>query len=341
MINQVYRLVYPGQFEVTYKVRDLNSGKVIVRPKYLSVCNADQRYYQGKRDAAVLEKKLPMSLIHEGIGEVVFDPKGEFEVGQAVVMIPNLPVEEVEHMDENYIRSSRFRSSGYDGFMQDYVFMRHDRIVPLFDELNNPTASILELVTVAMHGISRFKLKSHGRKETIGIWGDGNLGYITSVLLKKLYPKAKIVVFGKTKQKIDYFTFIDEAYLIHNIPNDFEIDHAFECVGGPGSEMAIDQIIDHVKPMGSISLLGVSEDPVGINTRMVLEKGLTLFGSSRSGRADFVNTVNFLEEHKDVIHYLEHLVTKVVEVNKIEDIRFAFEEDQISPWGKTVMKWNI
>ncbi|GAF64985.1 ribitol-5-phosphate 2-dehydrogenase [Bacillus sp. TS-2] len=341
MINQVYRLVYPGQFEVTYKVRDLKSDKVIVRPTYLSVCNADQRYYQGKRDAKVLEKKLPMSLIHEGIGEVVHDPKGEFKVGQAVVMIPNVPVEEVDHIDENYIRSSRFRSSGFDGFMQDYVFMRHDRLVPLFDELNNQTASILELVTVAMHGISRFNIKSHSHKETIGIWGDGNLGYITSLILKKLFPEAKIILFGKTKQKIDYFTFIDHAYLIHDIPRNLEIDHAFECVGGQGSEMAIEQIIDHIKPMGSISLLGVSEDPIEVNTRMVLEKGLTLFGSSRSGREDFVNTVKFLEKHKSVIDYLNHLITKVVEVNKIEDIRLAFEEDQISPWGKTVMEWKI
>src|SRR5690348_10039258 len=103
MINQVYRLVYPGQFEITYKPRSIHSDKVIIRPKYLSVCNADQRYYQGKREVSVLEKKLPMSLIHEGIGEVVYDPKGEFNVGQPVVMIPNLPVEYDEYLDENYL----------------------------------------------------------------------------------------------------------------------------------------------------------------------------------------------------------------------------------------------
>ena len=341
MINQVYRLVYPGQFEVTYKPRTINSDKVIIRPKYLSVCNADQRYYQGKRDATVLEKKLPMSLIHEGIGEVVYDPTGEFEVGQPVVMIPNLPIEEDDHLDENYLKSSRFRSSGYDGFMQDYVFMRHDRLVPLFEELNIHTAAFLELVSVAMHGITRFDLKSHDRKQTIGVWGDGNLGYITAILLKNKYPDSEVILFGKTKRKVDYFTFIDKSYLINDIPSDVEIDHAFECVGGLGSEMAIEQIIDCIKPQGSISLLGVSEDPVEINTRMVLEKGITLFGSSRSGRNDFVDTVDFLEQNKEVISYLNHLVTKVITINNIDDIRHAFEEDQVSAWGKTVLEWKI
>ncbi|SUM34962.1 zinc-binding dehydrogenase [Staphylococcus gallinarum] len=46
-------------------------------------------------------------------------------------------------------------------------------------------------------------------------------------------------------------------------------------------------MIDLISPEGSISLLGVSEYGVEINTRMVLEKGLTLFGSSRSGAQDF------------------------------------------------------
>ncbi|MEY8752204.1 alcohol dehydrogenase catalytic domain-containing protein [Alkalicoccobacillus gibsonii] len=341
MINQVYRLVYPGQFEITYKPRTISSDKVIIRPKYLSVCNADQRYYQGKREVSVLEKKLPMSLIHEGIGEVVYDPERKFKIGQAVVMIPNLPVETDDHVDENYIRSSRFRSSGYDGFMQDYVFMRHDRIVPLFEELNIHTASFLELVSVSMHGITRFTEKSHNRKKSIGVWGDGNLGYITAILLKRKFPESKIILFGKTKRKMDYFTFIDKSYQINDIPPDLELDHAFECVGGLGSEMAINQIIDCIKPQGSISLLGVSEDPIELNTRMVLEKGITLFGSSRSGRSDFVETVNFLEENKEIIKYLNHLVTKVITINTIDDIRHAFEEDQVSAWGKTVMEWKI
>ena len=39
----------------------------------------------------MLEKKLPMALIHEGIGEVVFDKTSEFKAGDKVVMIPNTP----------------------------------------------------------------------------------------------------------------------------------------------------------------------------------------------------------------------------------------------------------
>ena len=70
MINTVYRLCAPRRFEIAFSDVDMNSG-VIVRPTHLSICNADQRYYQGTRDPKVLKEKLPMALIHEGIGQVV------------------------------------------------------------------------------------------------------------------------------------------------------------------------------------------------------------------------------------------------------------------------------
>ena len=59
MINQIYQLVAPRQFEITYRNENIKSNKVIVRPLYLSICSADQRYYTGKRDERVLNTKLP------------------------------------------------------------------------------------------------------------------------------------------------------------------------------------------------------------------------------------------------------------------------------------------
>lgn len=103
MINQVYQLVAPRQFEVTYNNVDIYSDYVIVRPLYMSICAADQRYYTGSRDENVLSQKLPMSLIHEGVGEVVFDSKGVFNKDTKVVMVPNTPTEKDDVIAENYL----------------------------------------------------------------------------------------------------------------------------------------------------------------------------------------------------------------------------------------------
>ena len=339
MINQVYQLVAPRQFEVTYNNENIKSDKVIVRPLYLSICAADQRYYTGSRNEQVLEKKLPMSLVHEGVGEVVYDNKGEYKVGTKVIMVPNTPIEKSEVISENYLPSSKFRSSGFDGFMQDYVFMEHDRIVELPDDIDLSVVSYSELVSVSWHAIQRFQKKSIETQGSFGIWGDGNLGFITSILLRKLYPEAKIYVFGKTDFKLSHFSFVDEVFYINRVPEDLIIDHAFECVGGKGSQSAVDQIINLISPEGSIALLGVSEYPIEVNTRVVLEKGITMIGSSRSGAQDFKDIAEFYRTYPDVIEKLSLLKGQEFEVRTINDAVDAFESDLSTSWGKTVIKW--
>ena len=178
------------------------------------------------------------------------------------------------------------------------------------------------------------------RKNTIGVWGDGNVGFITALILKKQFPESKIIVFGKNEEKLSFFSFVDETYQIDSIPEDLRVDHAFEAVGGKASEYAIDQIIDYINPEGSIAILGVSENPVPINTRMVLEKGLTIVGSSRSGRVDFQYAVDFLEAHPDAQNQLQKLISAVIDVNGMEDIVKAFEYDLTTPF-KTVLNWKI
>ena len=335
MINKVYRLIAPKQITVEFEERSLDGEGIIVRPTRLSICAADQRYYTGTRGKEAMRKKLPMALIHEGVGEVIYDPKGEFKAGDTVVMIPNTPTQVDNVIAENYLRTSKFRASGYDGFMQQYVFMGRDRIIK-YDKINHDVASFLELISVSAHSIDRFDKKAHKRRNKIGIWGDGNVGFITALILKKKFPESEIIVFGKNEEKLNFFSFVDETYQIDNIPDDLRVDHAFEAVGGKGSEYAIDQIIDYINPEGVIAILGVSENPVPINTRMVLEKGLT----SRSGRVDFQEAVNFLEAHEDAQNQLQKLISAVIDVRGIEDIVKGFEHDLTTPF-KTVLNWRV
>lgn len=340
MINTVYRLVAPRRFEIAFEDIDIFGDKTIVRPTNLSICNADMRYYLGTRDAKVLAEKLPMALIHEGIGIVVHDPTNTFKAGQKVVMVPNMPLEEDAYIAENYLRSSKFCGSSMDGFLQEYVEISPKRLVLLPDDIDMNVAAFTEIVSVSVHAISRFDKISHGRRDVIGVWGDGNLGYITSLFLKYTFPDSKIVVFGTQREKLADFTFADETHLVNEVPDGFTMDHAFECVGGNGSPIAIEQIIGLIKPEATISILGVSEYPVPINTRMILEKGIRMFGSSRSGVKDFQKTVDMYVEHPEIIDYLGNLVSSVNVVRTTTDIKKAFEKDTQKSFGKTIMQWE-
>lgn len=329
--------MYPRTFSVEYADIDIEDG-VIVKPRYMALCHADQRYYLGQRDVSVLRKKLPMALIHECCGEVIYDKLGRFKVGQNVVLIPNVPGHMREGEYENYAIGAKFLSSGYDGFMREFVAMPADRVVP-FDEIPLQVAAISEFISVGMHAVSRFDLCAHAHRDTIAVWGDGSLSYVVSCILKMIYKDSKIIVVGKNRTKLSFFSFVDETFLDEDLPNELKIDHAFECVGSDGSFYAINDIIRHINPQGAIMLMGVSENNVAINTRDVLEKGLTMVGCSRSGRIDFEKAVEFLK-NKDFQRRISAIIYETMPVCSISDIHKVFAEDAGTMF-KTVFEWKL
>lgn len=337
MINYIYQLVSPKVFSVKYS--DISfSDKVIVRPEYLAVCHADQRYFLGQRDIKVLNQKLPMALIHECCGKVVYDPQGKMKPGQRVVLIPNSPVRKNDVIYENYDKGSYFLSSGHDGFMREFVELDSDRVVP-YDNVDPRVAAITEFVSVGVHATTRFDLIAHQNRDRIGIWGDGSLAYVVSNILKARFPHSKIAVIGMDKRKLSQFSFVDETYLSTEIPKGFEVDHAFECCGGEGSYYAIEDVISYINPQGALVLMGVSENKVAINTRMVLEKGMTLIGCSRSGREDFEKAVELME-NRDFERRMKVIIYEDEPVRSIGDISRVMANDLTTPF-KTVFKWEM
>ena len=337
MINYVYQLVSPQVFSVKYE--DIAfEDKVIIRPKYMAVCHADQRYYQGKRDRKVLRKKLPMALIHECCGEVVYDPSDTFSRGEAVILIPNVPGEKKSGIYENYAKGAAFLSSGRDGFLQEYIALDPNRVVSAGTVPGN-IAAISEFVSVAVHAAGRFQKLSHACRDRIGIWGNGSLGFVVACVLRKLYPESKIIVIGRNERKLTYFSFVDEVYKPEELPEDFAVDHAFECCGGEGSYTAIEDIIRVINPQGTVMLMGVSENRVPVNTRDILEKGLLFVGSSRSGREDFEKASEFMQDPM-VQNRLRLIIYEDAPVTSIDDLNRVFHNDMNTPF-KTVFRWEI
>ncbi len=338
MINNVYRLVEEKLFQQALVDEPLGPDTVIVRPLYLSICAADQRYYQGLRSERVMREKLPMALIHEASGRVVFDPKQEFKVGESVVLIANEPREEDDLVKENYRLSSRFRSSTVDGFMQELVFINRDRIVSC-SGIDEALASMTELLSVAVNAYKSFLKHSHTKNDRIGIWGAGSLGFMVALVLKTKLPEAALVLFSTHSKKMDAFQMVDEKHYIDDNLKGISVDHCFECVGGLNSRNALDQMIDVINPEGVINLLGVSEEPVPVNTRMVLEKGITLVGESRSGKDDYLDAIDIIRQGPNQ-NYLRWLISDIIAVKGIEDIDRAFKEDVLNSF-KTLMKWEV
>lgn len=340
MICLQYKLVRPFVLETFFNdIKLEGTSHLIVRPEKLSICKADMRYYFGQRDATVLKKRLPMALIHEACGRVMYDPTGRYKSGDKVVLLPNIPGSDVFY-NENYRLDSVFRSSRADGFMQEAMRIRHAQAVPYGNDLPDEVMSFTEFISVGIHAVESFKKTAHSRHGNIGVWGDGALSYVVCCLLKSLCPDSRISVVGLNPVKLQYFSFADEILTANDVGQKPRFDHCFECVGGRGSSAAVEQMTLSVRPQGLITLLGVSEEPVPINTRMVLEKGLTLLGRSRSGREDFEQAVDMLQSDGLFLARMRHMVSASVGIEGINDISRAFETARTVDF-KVVLDWNI
>ncbi len=338
MINTLYKLTSPLNIESFCENIDFDTSEVLVKPEMLSICKADMRYYFGMRDAKVLKQRLPLALIHEACGTVLHDKTGEFKVGDKVILLPNIPGKD-EKYTENYRLDSRFRSSRADGFMQEVVSLPHSQVVR-YENIDKECAAITEFISVCAHSLNTFLKTIKREPERIGVWGDGALGYIICAMIKYYLPKVHLTVIGINQTKLGMFVFADERLTIDQISPDMRFDHTFECVGGQPSGNAISQMIDTIMPEGNIMLMGVSEEMVPINTRMVLEKGLTLMGRSRSGRVDFEETVRIMQTNEKFARRMVPLVSEVVKVSSINDIHKAFNESRIVDF-KLVMDWRL
>jgi ribitol-5-phosphate 2-dehydrogenase len=380
LINNVYQLV--GTRTLIVKFEDISLGdQIITRPDFLAICHADQRYYRGEREHAVLARKLPMAPIHEASATVVHDPTGTYAVGARVVLVPNIvgkaqartsadtppraasasvalptalattarttafvdTIQRIQRADsagtyENYAPGSGFRSSGYDGFLSELVALPPDRVVAATD-IAPEIAAITEFVSVAAHASTRFDALAHQQRERLAVIGDGSMAYVVANVLKERFPASQVIVLGRHQEKLAIFSFADETWYSDMLPDNVRFDHAFECTGAQGSAAALEVLINHINPQGSILLLGVSEQAIPVNTRMVLEKGLTLIGCSRSGRVDFEQAIALMRQ-SSMQQRLRQIIYLDDPVSTVMDIKRVFDTDLITPF-KTVFEWRV
>lgn len=328
MIKEVLRLIKPGAFLPCFEFDSADDeNKVIVRPKVISICAADQRYFQGKRPQPVLDKKLPMALIHEALGICLYDPLKIIPKGSACVLVPIDSTRERENL--NYLPDVRFRSSGCDGFCQELMSLPREEVIPV-GELNELFV-FAELVSVCCQALKRAGLngpEAAATERTIAVLGDGSMGFIMALTCKYCLPKSRIQIFGKHEFKLAYFSFADKIASIYDESalKTSSCDCCFECVGGEGSQDAIALCQRLCRPCGRIVMLGVSEHPVSLNSRGVLEKGLTLAGTSRSVRADFIRAVEFLKI-PDFRNQLSKMISACYDVHNYQELENSFIND--------------
>ncbi len=357
MLSKGFKIVSPNTFEIYYEDVNIKANEALVKIDMAAICKADLRYFLGLRSERILGLKYPMRLLHEAVGTIIKDPTNTFEIGDTVVLVPNItdcsinggegncnlykniaicPLKD-NNLGENYCPKAKFASSNIDGFSCEYISFPISNIVKVGHKVSKEVAVFSELTSVAMAAMRRVRDLNN---KTIALWGDGIVGYILASVLKNK-TNSKIIVIGKHEEKLKKFP-VDNYYLVgQSALKELNMDISFECVGGIGSQGAINEIIDSIAIGGEIVLTGVSEENIEINTRKILEKGLRLTGTTRSSIEDFQESVKLME-NLNYSNSIEQLINGVKVINHISDYYVVFEEEvKNKSLGKTIMKFSI
>lgn len=356
VISRTLRLIRPGEIQELQIEKTVEKGFVAVEPTMASICHADLRYFGGLRKPEVLARKLPMALLHEGVGVVAAGASAALAAGQRVVIVPNLPgylLNGVKPEDccpacrgeaeDNYCRHSKFLGSGTDGIAQSRLVIPEACAIPIPESVPDEIAVLTELCSVSYRALRGIGPLPDGAR--VAVFGDGPVGYLTAAMLHHAFgvERDRLTVFGAIREKLDQFAFAKtEMVQEYDFRGEEKADLVVECTGGRFSESAINQGIDLLKHGGGqLVLMGVSEDLVPINTRDVLEKGITLRGSSRSSVDDF-RKVMAVMENPDCQATLRSLIPDAyTKVSTAEDLAGALESAMAHRgWKKTILDFH-
>lgn len=351
MESKVYRLIKPFEVIEEKIERNIKEGWVMVQPEYASICHADLRYYTGNRRPEALAKKLPMALIHEGTGHVVESMDSRYKVGERVAIVPNIPgrlikPEEIYEESDQYSKNGVFMGSGYDGIAQSYLVHPGDCLVKIPDTLSDEIAVLAEVSSVSVSAVRCIEEHLHNKDVRVALFGDGPVGFVTAAYIKSRFKldSDHFTVFGADDAKLEAFDFANTENVLRFDfdATDKKYDVIIECTGGKFSESAINQGIKIIDRLGHLVLMGVTEDLVPINTRDILEKGLSIYGSSRSTTADFqtfIDTVTDNTQYQEILKKVlpEHL--NIIE--NVSDFSDIMNHVGSKPhWKKTIMKFK-
>ena len=346
MFINIFKVTSPGVIEEFIDAVEMDDKSVLVKVDTMAICKADIRYFLGNRDINVLNHKYPLAPIHEATGIVIKDPTKTFKLGDRVILVPN-SIDDNYYKDDsnrrclradlgdNYYPKATFRSSTADGFLRNFYTCSPDLLVKYNEKIDSSIAVFSELLSVAHATIRRLDFNE---VKKMALFGDGIMAYIVYIMLVNNYPKLDLTVFGIDDNKLAQFKKAKTAK-VESYQGD-KFDTLIEAVGGKFSETAINQMIDLSIPGADLILMGVSEEKVQINTRVILDKGLSLKGVTRSNKQDFEFVAKMLD-NKEVINDLSIMVLSKNKINSVNDIYRCFEQDINNKVliGKHIMHW--
>jgi len=292
-------------------------GEIVVAVKVLGLCGSDLKTYQGHNPMV----EYPIVPGHEIACEVVEVGSGvpsEITVGLRGTVMPYTkcgvcPACKVGRF--NTCSSNRTMGVSRPGAARPFMTVNHADFIPC-DGMDYSDIVLVEPLSVGRHAANR--VPSVKGKLAL-LYGLGIIGVGILIELKKL--GAIVIVADVANDKLKLALRLGADYALDSRDAEFDstidklsggmgIDIVFDAVG---SAKIVESALEKTSVAGTIVFVGYHVDTIPFNTKPIVSKELSVYGSRNALKADFEGSRDNLRSDPDL---KELLVTN----------RFAFSE---------------
>jgi threonine dehydrogenase-like Zn-dependent dehydrogenase len=293
-------VIYPGRIAVeAADVPAPGPNEALVRTLAAGVCGSDLHAAHGRHPFV----SLPYRPGHEVVGvvEVAGSAVEGYVPGQRVIVEPDLPCWTCKMCTsgrENLCENLQFFGCGYpQGGMADYFTLAANRLHPVPDTLDDPTAAIIEPLSTPVHAV---RLAGDVAGRAVAVLGAGTIGLFTLAVLRA-HGAGKVVSTDPNLAKRERAEALGADATIDARAPDVAIqvrealggsaDIVFDCVA---IQSSMDQAIAIADKGGTVMVVGVPAREVTVPLPIVQDHQIRIQGSATYLPEDYAESAVLL-----------------------------------------------
>ena len=293
-------VIYPGRIAVeAADVPAPGPSEALVRTLAAGVCGSDLHAAHGRHPFV----SLPYRPGHEVVGvvEVAGSAVEGFVPGQRVIVEPDLPCWTCKMCTsgrENLCENLQFFGCGYpQGGMADYFTLAANRLHPVPDTLDDPTAAIIEPLSTPVHAV---RLAGDVAGRAVAVLGAGTIGLFTLAVLRA-HGAGQVVSTDPNLAKRERAEALGADATVDARAPDVAIqvrealggsaDIVFDCVA---IQSSMDQAIAIADKGGTVMVVGVPAREVTVPLPIVQDHQIRIQGSATYLPEDYAESAVLL-----------------------------------------------
>ncbi|HEX3660213.1 MAG TPA: zinc-binding alcohol dehydrogenase family protein [Acidobacteriaceae bacterium] len=299
-------------------------GEALLRVRRVGLCGSDLNSWRG-RNPLVSYPRIPG---HEIAATIVDPGSGPLAAGTHVTLSPYSSCDECSACRNgrpNACRDNRTLGVQRDGGLAEYLAVPVEKL--LAGKLQLEEFCLVEPLTVGAHAVARAQIAP---RDTVAIFGCGGVGL--GAIAAAAFRGATTIAIDIDDAKLDLAREAGATHLLHSAHPDFRAslaglthghgpDVIIEAVGSPATFRAAVELVSFT---GRVVYIGYAKEPVTYETRLFVQKELTIFGARNALLPDFEQVIRMLEQHRFPV---ARAITTTVPIEQTPDILRSWNDD--------------